>query len=234
MNVSSCHQKQCATSPQLGGHVTEPDPETHSLSRFWLRDVSAQVSCWQKHRNRARNQGNPAVTFQSMSPQSQNQRHTACRIPTEVKCHKLCVPPTFWFWGVPKSLRLIHRSIPNRWHRACLIDWHVTSCINESRNPWNQWVSWVSGSLIEMRLDSWIIHNIIILVRLNEKGPWNSAVMWQERTSVPLAPPPLMLWKARDRLVVETPGCCEPQGLEAPSAGECASTEDYGWGNSAV
>jgi len=92
MNVSSCHQKQCATSPQLGGHVTEPDPETHSLSRFWLRDVSAQVSCWQKHRNRARNQGNPAVTFQSMSPQSQNQRHTACSIPTELKCHKLCVP----------------------------------------------------------------------------------------------------------------------------------------------
>ena len=50
----------------------------------------------------------------------------------------------------------------------------------------------------------------------------------------PLAPPPLMLRKARDRLVVETPGCCEPQGLEAPSAGECASTEDYGCANSAA
>ena len=60
----------------------------------------------------------------------------------------------------PKSLRLIHRSIPNRWHRACLIDWNATG------------------------LPEWI-HNIIIPWLMNEKGPWNSGSLSSSATGLP-------------------------------------------------
>ena len=183
----------CETSAQLVGHFREPEPRNAQAGCPMFQMVPWGVR--------------PSELLAKASQQSQKPRKPSCHIsinePTEPE------PETHSFWHFisepqlrwnatscvshvlvlrcPKSLRLIHRSIPNRWHRACLIDWHVTSCINESRNPWNQWVSWVSGSLIEMRLGSWIIHNIIILVRLmNEKGPWNSAVLWQERTWVRL------------------------------------------------
>ena len=182
ISLETCHSKQCLiisleTSAQLRGHFRTRTRNTQlgafqSIPRievpqagcptFWFWGVRPSEPLAKASQQSQK----PRKPFQSMSPQSQNPRHTACHTltPTEVKCHKLCVPRSgsevsqkVWGGHRPEE-RPNPQVYPNGFHR---IDWNVTSWVNESRNQWNQWVSLVSGSLIEMRLGSWIIHNII-------------------------------------------------------------------------
>ena len=133
---------------------------------------------WMSH-HVIRNNAPPHLNWADTS-QSQNQRHTACRISTPAKDWSATSWMSKWAVGksiatepetketqlshfnqwartrdtqiaasqlswnatscvshvlvlrCPKSLRLIHRSIPNRWHRACLIDWNATGLLNNT------------------------------------------------------------------------------------------------------